>query len=262
MRSDYYLNKIIESINPQSSDIIYEIGPGDGALTQRLIQSQAQIYSIEIDDSLYQNLEDKFGKFENWKLIKEDALQIIWNDLANHQNIQAKKNQEIKLIGNLPYNISKKLIRNFLESNLQMGIFLIQKEVAEDFTARIPDATFLSNMVRVFGNCEYLFQVPKEYFYPEPKVDGGLIKIIKSPSGSDRYVTLTEKQRFIKFIHAMFASPRKTLANNLKNYLNSIDRNFDKAQVENILTQANIKLNARPQEVEFEKMREIYNLFI
>ncbi len=230
-----------------------------------MISSKAKIYSIEIDDSLYQNLEEKFGKFENWKLVKEDAL-----NLPSLRDTSLFR-EATKLVGNLPYNISKKIIRNFLESKIQTGIFLIQKEVAEDYVAQVPNSTFLSNMVQAFGNCEYLFQVPKEYFYPVPKVDGGLIKITKNEIlniknclniDSDCFATLamTDDQKFIKFIHAMFASPRKTLANNLKNYLNSIQKDLEKAQVEKILTRAEIKLNARAQEVEFEKMRLLFEI--
>ncbi|QQR93858.1 ribosomal RNA small subunit methyltransferase A [bacterium] len=247
LQSEYYLHEILNVINPTNQELILEVGPGDGSLTEKLIDSEATIISIEIDRTLYTGLKEKFlslNKKNNWSLVEDDILNLELNNFG-----------ATKLVGNLPYNISKKIISNFLNSNIETGVFLIQKEVAEDYSGKVPNSTSLANIVQSFGSCEYLLTVPKKHFFPAPKVDGGLIKIVKNTD-----LNFENRDKLIKFIHAMFASPRKTIGNNLKNYLSSFNENIGRDEIERILSNLQIKLTSRPQEIEFKNFIAIFEM--
>lgn len=233
LQSKKYLDDIYSTINISDKDIMLEVGPGQGALTSRLVKSGAIIKSIEIDYSLYKHLYSEFERYSNWNLIEKDILQLNLSELS-----------ATKMVGNLPYNISKKIIMNFLQSNIQEAYFLIQKEVAEDYACKI-DNTFLGNMVKAYGTCEYLFTVPKEQFVPTPKVDGGYIKIIKHKD-----IDIVKAEELIKFIHSCFSHPRKTLINNLK-HIKNIRVHFESL---------NLNPNIRPHEMLFENFQKLFEL--
>lgn len=238
LRSRHYLEKILETLKLEENDILVEVGPGDGALTNIILERypEIKITSVEYDSSLYETLESRFDKYANWSLLKQDILQVDLNQF-----------DATKIIGNLPYNISKKIIRNFLYSNIQQGYFLIQKEVAYDYTVSPPKASFLSNMVQCFGACTYEFQIPKEEFFPMPKVDGGLISINKYWENMDEE-NLERAEKLVRFIHSGFASPRKTLVNNLS-YLDNIKQTIAKLDMNPL---------ARAQEVSIDQWRLLY----
>jgi len=222
LRSEEYLDKFIEVISPNINDLIIEIGPGDGALTKKLLDKMARVIAIEVDSDLITHLNESFDK--NFTVINSNVLELDFQSLLETHSHE--KNQTLKIVGSLPYNISKPIIRTFFDQleNLKYKQlnFLIQKEVAEDYTIHPPKAKFLYNFARTFGEIKYNFTVPKKYFHPAPKVDGGVITFIPNSyfeGDINKYFSLqtpVEKKEFIKLLKQAYMNPRKTIFNNLK----------------------------------------------
>lgn len=232
-----FAQRIVDSLDPTTKSVI-EVGPGDGKLTELLLQKGLSVFSVEIDKSLYPLLEAKFGDNPNFTLVKSDIM------LVNPKQL-IKTNYS--LIGSLPYNISKPIISKFLreEKKPDQMILLIQKEVAQDYTAQPPRSTFLANYASIFGTSKYLFTIPKEEFYPTPKVDGGVFKIDIQNQQYD--------EKFVKFIKSGFLTPRKTLSNNL-----SATLRISKTDVETEFESLGINPKVRPAEVSLSEWKFLY----
>ncbi len=249
LKSEKTSSKIVSFLNPETKAVV-EIGPGQGALTKLMLDKGFNVYSVEIDESLYPYLEARFADYDNFHLIKADILQLNLNEL----NLK-----EYTVIGSLPYNISKKIIKLFLEAEYKPAeiIVMLQKEVAEDYAAKPPKGTFLANMVQAYGKCEYLLTVKKGEFYPEPKVDGGVIKIVvnqeslASRSLGEGWRT-ENLEKLVKFIKVGFSAPRKTLVNNLSNVYK------DKEILRKAFEKLGINPKARAAELEFETYKKLY----
>jgi 16S rRNA (adenine1518-N6/adenine1519-N6)-dimethyltransferase len=122
---------------------------------------------------------------------------------------------------------------------------MVQNEVADDYTAKVPNSKFLSNYSQIFSTVEYVYKVKKDQFKPKPKVDGGVIKFsFKSKVG------VKDSAEFIKFLKQGFSAPRKTLTNALKNY--------DRKIIINILKNNNLTQKARSAELSFETWVELF----
>lgn len=231
--------KFASYLNKDIADVV-EVGPGDGKLTKQILDLGFNLTSVEVDTDLYQTLENKFNPTGKFKLERNDILEY------------RPDFKEYSLIGSLPYNISKQIILKFLieENQPKEMILLIQKEVAHDYAAKVPNSTFLHNMVRIYGEVEYMSTIAKKNFFPEPKVDGGIIKIIIKNKKTE------ETENLAKFIRNGFMKPRKTLSNNLSSIYN-----LDKTELTNKLKELNIKELARPAEIEFENWKKLYEHF-
>ena len=198
------INKIISLINPQNNDTIIEIGPGHGALTDKLCKKCKKIYAIEIDPLLCEKMKEK--KIKNIKLFNEDILK--WN-------YNFKKNNGIKIVGNLPYYISSPIIFKFLKYNYwETMTIMVQKEVAERITSNNNTKNFsrISVMCQTFCDIKYNINVSRNSFYPKPKVDSAIITLKKIK----RNIEIND---FSEFIKKAFSQRRKTLKNNLKKHI-------------------------------------------
>ncbi|MEI6887122.1 MAG: rRNA adenine dimethyltransferase family protein [bacterium] len=265
IRDEDVLDDFLAKIDPKEDEYIIEIGPGDGALTERLIPNSKKAISIEVDGELVGLLNIKFKDVEleepisnKWKVTNQNVLALdISKTIKELIENNKEKNIKIKIVGSLPYNISKPIIQKFIEfeydtitelnGSTPEIYFLIQKEVAEDYEAKAPKSSFLSNYLQVYAKAKYLMTIDKEMFEPEPKVDGGLLKITIGNELTKK-MSLEEKQKLIKFIHAGFASPRKTLLNNFKN----IDFDLNK------LKELKLKELIRPAELSFKDWINLY----
>ncbi len=233
IKSMHLADQLLDYMHLDSQDQILEIGPGDGRFTTILLEKTKKVTSIEIDPDLIPILKQNFEKFTNFELINQDFLNF---DLAT------LKRKTYKVFGALPYNVSKKIIARLLESDFKPTSmhFVLQHEVAQNYTANPPKATFLSNYTKVFGEPTYLQKIPREFFVPQPKVHSGLIQIIPHAD-----LKVENPRKFIKFLKNGFRSPRKTL----KNTLNSIYKEVD---WQDVLQQNNLKENIRAAELTLE----------
>lgn len=217
LKSGAILSKIVVSAELKESDIVLEIGPGKGALTEKLLEKVKKVIAIEKDDSLFAFLEEKFAKnIENGQLIliNQDILEF---DLKN--NLKDSKNY--KIVANIPYNITGAILKKFLTSENQPETMtlLVQKEVAQRIVANDKKESLLSISVKSYGEPKVLFKVQARFFSPAPKVDSAVIHI-KDISKRVFETKNIKEEDFWKVLRAGFAQKRKKLSNNLKKVVN------------------------------------------
>lgn len=235
------IERIVRSINPKEDDNILEIGPGQGALTGPLLEACPSLNVIEIDQDLIPILLAQFAKYNHFKIHKQDALKFDFESLA--------QKKPLRIVGNLPYNISTPLIfhlLSFQESIFDMH-FMLQKEVVERMAARENEPQYgrLSVMVQYYCEVEHLFGVPPECFNPQPKVDSAIVKLI--PHKTIPFIA-NDTQLFNKLVNLCFQQRRKTLRNSLKQLL-------DKEQIESL----SIDTSLRPENISLKEYVEISN---
>lgn len=222
------LQKIIDAADLKSTDVILEIGPGIGTLTKELAQKVKKVIAVEKDRKMVEILKKTLKEFKNVEVINGDALKTdfkFWKDY--------------KLVANLPYYIASPVIRKFLEIEKQPKtmVLMLQKEVAQRICANPPDMNLLAVSVQFYAEPKIISYVSKNCFWPSPKVDSAVIKIIplssrRGPSSAVR--GRASNQLFFKIVKAGFSQPRKQLAGNLaKNLLGEAkEKPRDKKQVE------------------------------
>lgn len=238
------LNKIANVANTNPNDLIIEIGPGAGALTEELIK-KSQVLAYEIDNDLEELLRNKF-KNNNFELIIDDFLK---HDIK--KDLESKKYEDLYIIANLPYYITTPIINKIIDDklNVKKMVLMVQKEVGERFTASVGTKEYSS--ITVFLN--YYFEVKKEFvvsknsFYPRPNVDS----IIVSFTRKEKEKRIKNEEQFFKLIRDSFVQKRKTLKNNLKDY--------DFSKVEQILLKNNLKLDVRAENIPYEVFIDISN---
>ena len=228
------LQKIINSADIKSDDIILEVGPGTGILTKELAKKAKKIIAVEKDKSIIEVLKENLKDFQNIEIINEDILKF---------NLKEKK---YKVIANIPYYLTSALIRKFLEEKNQPKelILMIQKEVAQIICETPPNMSLLSVSVQFYADAKILFNVSKNSFWPVPKVDSAVIKIV--PRG------LTSPDLFFRIVKAGFSHPRKQLAGNLSKELK-----IKKAKIKKLLLQNNIKPTQRAETLYIEDWKNL-----
>ena len=194
----------------QAGDIVLEIGPGTGVLTQELLKRGARVIALETDQRAIEALNATFGDE-----IMAQKLTIIHKDVRS-LDLEALglRPRAFKIVANIPYYLSGHLFRTFLEAEIQPStlIFLVQREVAERI-ARDPKESLLSLSVKVFGDPKYIKTVGKGNFTPQPKVDSAIIAV--SNISKDRLSGISQ-DFFFTILHEAFKSKRKQLMGNLK----------------------------------------------
>ena len=207
------IDKIIRSINPKSSENIIEIGPGQGALTYPLLKKIGKLNAVEIDRDLIQILNTQSAEFGKLTIHEGDALKFDFNQLGSAQS-------PLRLVGNLPYNISTPIIFHLLEftSKISDMHFMLQKEVVQRMSAEPNSKTYgrLTVMLQWYCDVEYLFDIPASAFNPPPKVVSSLVRLIPK---AKPLAELNSDTQFSRLVSKLFQQRRKTLRNILKNYL-------------------------------------------
>jgi len=205
------IDRIIASINPQPNDIIIEIGPGLGAITQHLLTSCPSLIAIELDRDLVIHLRQKFPGLH---LIEGDALKTDFSKL-----ITTSSGKTVKVVGNLPYNISTPLIFHLLgfDRLINQMYFMLQSEVIERMAASPGSKTYgrLSVMVQYACHVEPLFELPPHAFSPAPKVNSTFAAII--PKTAE--LPVIDPVFFERLVSLAFQQRRKTLRNALRTIL-------------------------------------------
>ena len=204
------INRILQSISPQSSQTIVEIGPGLGALTKGLVESNCRLHLVELDRDLVTKLQLTYQDNPNVTIHSADALKFDFSSLS-------EAGQAIRLVGNLPYNISTPLIFHLLKQAdcISDMHFMLQKEVVERLAASPAQKSYgrLTVMVQYHCLVENLFIVPPSAFTPAPRVDSAIVCL--SPH-SNREVIANDAVILENVVRQAFGQRRKTLRNNLK----------------------------------------------
>ncbi len=226
---------LVEAISPKADDLMVEIGPGLGALTQPLLKQLNHLHVVEIDRDIISWMESFYPK-DKVTIHNSDALKFNFSELA-----KLSPTNKIRVTGNLPYNISTPILFHLL-SNIDNIIdmhFMLQKEVVERMVATPSTSEYgrLSVMLQYKLKMEYLITVPPEAFDPAPKVESAFVRCIP-------YAALPHPAKdealFAKIVTAAFGQRRKTLRNTLKGYLD--DAGFTQLNIDSQLRAENLSV--------------------
>ena len=244
--NEIVLQEMLESVPLKAGDALFEVGPGLGALTGYLCQTGYPVMSVEKDPKFLPVLEDLKKKFKNFQFEQEDILKF---NLAKW----AQDNSSYHVVANIPYYITGKIIQYFIASQIRPKTItlLVQKEVAENLSAKAGRLNLLAISVQLYGDVKKLANVLARDFYPSPKVDSAVIQIIFHDR--PKY-EVTNQKKFFALLRACFSGKRKQLHNTLANYLHST-----KIEAENILKELKINSISRPQELTIEEWISLYN---
>jgi 16S rRNA (adenine1518-N6/adenine1519-N6)-dimethyltransferase len=214
LNNQQIIDQIVRAIHPKPTDHMVEIGPGEAALTAPLLDQVQKLDIIEIDNDLIAPLKNKFGHKPAFHLHHTDALTF------DYATLLAPDEDKIRVVGNLPYNISSPLIFHLLNyaDRIQDMHFMLQKEVVDRMVAEPGSKTFgrLSVMLQYRCQVECLFLVGPENFNPPPKVDSAIVRLTPYDALP---LKATDEALFAQLVKEAFAHKRKTLRNNLKGLL-------------------------------------------
>ena len=208
----HWIERIAKAVNATEGDDIVEIGPGQAALTRELIAGAGKVRAVEIDRDLAAWLKETFP--ESLSLIEADALTLDWTQVA--------KNDNLRVVGNLPYNISSPLLFKLLEAadHVKDQHFMLQKEVVDRMVAQHGSKTYgrLSVMLQWRYRMQKLFDVPPGAFNPPPKVMSSVVRMI--PKAKEE-VPSVDFEFFSSVVANAFSQRRKTIRNALSALLSS-----------------------------------------
>ncbi|MEK7198041.1 MAG: rRNA adenine dimethyltransferase family protein, partial [Patescibacteria group bacterium] len=268
------IQKMVETAEITTNDTIIEVGPGLGTLTKEIAENPAcrqaggaNIIAIEKDPLMINILKETLSAFKNIKVTQADARKTPLpppnlsgfryrvkrgkdvDKFNKYNNKYGEYKNGYKIVANLPYNVATFLIRQWLELNpandindgvgignpLEMMVLIIQKEVAQRIIAKPPRSNLLAISVQFYADARIIDYIKKESFWPKPKVDAAIIKIIPTRlPAPDGAADGGQEKNFFRIIKAGFSQPRKQLIGNLVRRLNipkekivSVFRDFD-----------------------------------
>lgn len=205
------IRNIAAEANVTGDDIVVEIGAGIGVLTEYLAQNAARIIAVELDDKLVEVLKDRLSGYNNIQIYHGNILRFDFKTIARTGR------QKIKVIGNIPYNISSPVLFYLLSFRgvIDSFVLMMQKEVIDRLVASPGGKSYgvPSVILQMFATVEKVFDVPASCFYPRPKVESSVIKGF-FPSIS--LIKLIDEDFFVRLVRDAFAQRRKMLINNLK----------------------------------------------
>lgn len=210
------IERIVRAVAPKESDNLVEIGPGQGAITALLLQRCPSLTAVELDRDLIPLLQFKFRDYPDFTILEQDALKFDFASLA--------QDKTLRIVGNLPYNISTPLLFHLLSfrGKVHDMHFMLQKEVVDRLSA-VPGAKSygrLSVMVQYHCRVQALFPVPPQSFRPAPKVDSAIVRL--QPHGSPPFPAKDEPL-LARLVNVAFQQRRKTLRNALKPLFPDLD---------------------------------------
>ncbi|MFO0743933.1 MAG: 16S rRNA (adenine(1518)-N(6)/adenine(1519)-N(6))-dimethyltransferase RsmA [Candidatus Paceibacterota bacterium] len=241
--------EIIKAGEIVKGENILEIGPGKGALTEKILEAGGKVLAIEKDSDLIAFLTEKFEKEiknKSFSLIEGDILEIDIEKIF-------KKDEKYKIIANIPYYITGAIIEKFLSINKkpEKMVLLMQKEVAERIIAKDKKESILSLATKLYGNVKMVYKVSAGSFFPKPKVDSAVISI-------DLYKEQINKElekQYLNLVKKSFTHKRKIMIGNLKNEIKNVDW-------EEIFKKLKINTKIRAEDLSKDDFIKITNLII
>lgn len=243
----HVLDKIVKYSNITKDDMVLEIGPGIGTMTQYLCENARKVVSVEIDEYLIPILGDTLKAYDNVEVINNDILKLDLNKLVQEKN----DGKRIKVVANLPYYITTPIIMELLEKHVPVDCItvMVQKEVAERMQAepRSKDYGALSLAVQYYSKPEVVANVPPNCFMPRPNVASSVIKLdlYEEPE-----VKVNNEEHLFKLIRASFNQRRKTLANGIKNFQGL---NYSREEVVSALNNLGIREDVRGEALSLQE---------
>ena len=251
----HVLDKIIRAAEIGKDDLVLEIGPGIGTMTQYLSCAAGKVIAVEIDRALIPILEDTLDGYDNVRVINEDVLKVDIRKLVEEEN----EGRPIKVVANLPYYITTPIIMGLFENHVPIKSItvMVQKEVADRMQVGpgTKDYGALSLAVQYYAKPKIVANVPPNCFMPRPKVGSAVIRL-------ERYekppVEVKNEKLMFRIIRASFNQRRKTLVNGLKN---SQEIPFSKEQIEQALGMCGLSLSVRGEALTLAQFAQLANAF-
>ncbi len=236
---DHVIEKIIKAAEITKDDMVLEIGPGIGTMTQYLAESARQVAAVEIDKNLIPILSETLADYDNVTVINEDILKLDICSLVEKEN----DGKPIKVVANLPYYITTPIIMGLFESHVPLKSItvMVQKEVAERMQAAPGTKEYgaLSLAVQYYAETYIAANVPPNCFIPRPKVGSAVIRLTRYETPP---VLAKNEKLMFQLIRASFNQRRKTLQNGIAN---SAELSYTKLQVEKALEKMGLAANVR-----------------
>ena len=250
------LETIVNSAEIMPNDLVIEIGPGLGTLTEFLLEKAKKVICVELDENMVKVLNDRFMLYKNLEIINEDVLKLDLNEIIKNE----KKEQEIenvKIVANLPYYITTPIVMKLLEEKLDIEsiTIMIQKEVADRLIDKPggKNCGAITYSINYYSEPEGIMEVDKSSFIPEPEVTSKVLKlkIRKTPN-----IKVDDPEKMFTIIKCAFLQRRKTLLNAL--VLNGIFEN--KEQATKIFEQVGLDINVRGEKLTLEEFAFLTNV--
>lgn len=236
--------RLVSTAGVGPNDIVIEPGAGIGAVTFHLAKRAKKVIAIEIDQNSAKALKELSEGFEY------KNIEIVTGDVLSFQPEKyGLDSSEFKVVGSLPYDLAKKIIRKFIEQEVvrpSIISVLIQREVAKEYVANPPAGTFLARYAEIYANVKYIQTVTKQAFFPIPPVDGAILQFClkKKP-----LVPKSQVETYRKFLKLCFSAKRKTLLNTLTGYKNVLGAHLSRDDLVSIFDAIAISSSSRPQEL-------------
>lgn len=251
----HVLDKIIQSANITKDDMVLEIGPGIGTMTQYLAQAAGKVIAVEIDKNLIPILEDTLSGYDNVRVINEDVLKLDLKKLADEEN----NGKPVKVVANLPYYITTPIIMGLFENEVPVESItvMVQKEVADRMQTGPGNKDYgaLSLAVQYYADPYIVANVPPNCFMPRPKVGSAVIQLVRY---EEPPVQVDNEKLMFRLIRASFNQRRKTLVNGLKN---SQELDFSKEEIEKAMAETGIPVNVRGEALTLAEFADLANVF-
>ena len=252
----HVLDKIISAAEITKDDLVVEIGPGIGTMTQYLACAAREVVAIEIDKMLIPILQDTLSAYDNVTIINEDVLKVDLNKLAEEKN----GGRPVKVVANLPYYITTPIIMGLFENHVPLHsiTIMVQKEVADRMRMGpgTKDYGALSLAVQYYAEPYLVANVPQNCFMPRPKIGSAVIKLTvheKPP------VTVRDEKLMFKLIRASFNQRRKTLANGLNN---SPELHYLKEQIAEAIERLEVSPSVRGEALTLEQFAKLADVLL
>ena len=250
LRDQRTIHRIIDALAPKADETIVEIGPGTGALTSLLVERAGRVIAVEFDNKLAPLLQERFGSFDNFKLVMADALTV---DFCK----EILPATSARLVANLPYNISTAILQRLIAQRrcIEEMVLMLQREVVERVLAPpgTTDRGFISVLVEAYCEAEKLFDVAPGAFRPPPKVWSSVIRVRFRPE-----ISIPREDLFWEIVSKGFSQKRKTILNNFRQAsgeLAEVLKRNGGASI--VLCKAGIELRRRAETFTIEEWKSI-----
>lgn len=245
------LNNIVSAAEITKADNVIEIGPGIGALTEKLAQAAGEVVALEIDEDLLDVLYEVLFDYDNVKVINKDVLKTDVKTLINEEF--SDPSRPIKVVANLPYYITTPILMQLLSVDVKWAsiVVMMQKEVAQRLAAEPGTKAYgtLSLAIQYKMDVRLAFEVPRTVFVPAPNVDSAIVEL--TPRHEALAVLPDDEKGLFRLIKGCFSHRRKTLANNLQGV---VGKGADKkAQTQAVLAELSIAPSVRPETLSLDQ---------
>ena len=252
------LERILSAAELSPRDIVIEIGPGLGILTEGLAKRGARVIAVEVDSKLIVLLKKRLAAFPDVKIIHADILKVTPQQLLQENLPASELIPGYKVIANLPYYITSPVLSHFLEAQPRPSemVVMVQKEVGEAIAAAPGKMRLLSVKVQFYSQPAIVSYVPAASFYPPPKVDSAILRLDVYSQPPLIQSGVSDVASFFDIVMHGFRSPRKQLRNSLAHSLG-----MPPSQVASLLEKAGIEAKRRAETLSLEEWRELWKVF-